>query len=82
MSVSSSGVEGGVTEVILDIRPAAMAEQDPAALVVPCLKIVSEVQCRAVVCSTWQQRCRGVKPPRFFRYRFPPSRHSSSRLWL
>ena len=44
MSVSSSSVEGGVTEVILDIRSAAVAEQDTAALVVPCLKIVSDVQ--------------------------------------
>ena len=44
VSISSSRVEGGVTKVILDIRSAAMAEQDPAALVVPCLKIVSEVQ--------------------------------------
>ena len=44
VSVSSSGVEGGVTKVILDIRSAAMAQQHPAALVVPCLKIVSEVQ--------------------------------------
>ena len=44
VSVSSSCVQGGVTEVILDIRSAAMAQQHPAALVVPCLKIVSEVQ--------------------------------------